>query len=206
MGGGECVCGSAGVVDWKEGNIIIIVSIYITLHVFKTQHKRWLGRNWNALHDTQGRAFLLLLLHWSRVTSSSSQGSSSMACLACEWQTYCSRARGMQEEMGMAVVSRVFPGGQQGDLALSCLLLCPYEGVRALKCHLRLLEVTTYCPWLTISLAKCEQIGAVISSCDYSLPMGSRPAWKGSKLDGKRHFPIALTWWGEDNCKSSCYQ
>lgn len=69
----------------------------------------------------------------------------------------------MQEEMGMAVVSRVFPGGQQGDLALSCLLLCPYEGVRALKCHLRLLEVTTCCPWLTISLAKCEQIGAVIS-------------------------------------------
>lgn len=41
----------------------------------------------------------------------------------------------MQKEMGMAVVSRVFLGEQWGDLALSCLLLCPYKGVKALKCH-----------------------------------------------------------------------
>lgn len=33
------VCGSVGGVDWKEGNIIIIVSIYVTVHIFKTLHK-----------------------------------------------------------------------------------------------------------------------------------------------------------------------
>lgn len=70
--------------------------------------------------------------------------------------TYCSRAKGMQKEMGIAVVSRVFPGEQRGDLALSCLLLCPYKGVKALKCHVSLLDVTIFCPWLTLSLAKWE--------------------------------------------------
>lgn len=75
---------SVGAVDWKEGNIIIIVNIYIALHVFEILRKHWLGRIWNALHDTQGRV-LVFFWCWSRVTSSSGQGSSSMACLACEW-------------------------------------------------------------------------------------------------------------------------
>jgi len=94
----------------------------------------------------------------------------------------------MQEEMGMAVVSRVFPGGQWGDLALSCLLLCPYESESALKCYLRLLEVTACCPWLTISLAKCEQIGAVISSCDFP-PHEVKASLEGFKVRWKKTFP-----------------
>lgn len=36
---GNVAVGLLGGVDWKEGNIIIIVSIYIMLCVFKTLHK-----------------------------------------------------------------------------------------------------------------------------------------------------------------------
>lgn len=96
----------------------------------------------------------------------------------------------MQEGMGMAMVSRVFPGEQWGDLALSCLLVCPYEGVKALRCHVILLEATTFCPWLAICLEKCEQIGAVINSRDFS-PHGVKAKLGDLKSDGKRHFPMA---------------
>lgn len=49
---GNVSVGLRGGVDWKEWNIIIIVSIYLTLHVFETLHKHCLGRNRNALCDT----------------------------------------------------------------------------------------------------------------------------------------------------------
>lgn len=97
----------------------------------------------------------------------------------------------MQKEMGMVVVSRVFPGEHWGDLVLSCVLMCPSKGVKALKCHVILLEVTMFCPWLTICLAKREQRGAVTNSCDFS-PHGVKARLGDLKSDGKRPFPVAM--------------
>lgn len=85
----------------------------------------------------------------------------------------------MQEEMGMAVVSRVFPGGQWGELVQSYLLLQPPEPVRAFKVPFKTPQSDHVLPWA--HLAKHGQVGAVISSWDCS-PYGSKASLERFKI------------------------
>lgn len=110
--------------------------------------------------------------------------------------TYCSRARGMQEQMGMDLVSRVF-FGDSGEIwlchAFPCVLIKVWGPTSAIYGSLK---------WPpSNSLAKCEQIGAVISSCDF-FPCGVKASLEEFEVNGKRHFPVSMQRRGEDKCNS----
>lgn len=87
-----------------------------------------------------------------------------------------------------------FPGGQRGGLALSRLLLCSCEGVRVLKCYPGLPSsdsAVVTSPWCFVSLARCEQLGAVPSSCDFS-PHGVKTSLEEFKVRWENTFPQSL--------------
>lgn len=86
--------------------------------------------------------------------------------------------------------------GRSGSVTPSCV---PLQRCESLKVPCNSPRGDHIGPWLTISLAKRGQIGAVINSCDFPAP--GVKAWLGDlKSDGKRHFPMVLmAQWGEDN-------
>lgn len=102
----------------------------------------------------------------------------------------------MQEQMGMDLVSRVF-FGDSGEIwlchAFPCVLIKVWGPTSAIYGSLK---------WPpSNSLAKCEQIGAVISSCDF-FPCGVKASLEEFEVNGKRHFPVSMQRRGEDKCNS----
>lgn len=135
--------------------------------------------------------FYFFFWYWCRVESSASQGSSSMTCLPWEWVSLTAAGPEGCGKKWAWLWWVEFPGGQWGGLALSRLLLCPCEGVRVLKCYPGLPQATARCPWCIVSLARCEQLGAAPSSCDFS-PHGVKTSLEEFKVRWENTFPQSL--------------